>query len=86
MRTHALHPWAILTRRNLAGEVCYEWQTWSEYLNIRWIFVQSLLQSSIYVLLAVRYSPTLKPDRHVTKFVQIAFAASAAVLVKAYAP
>ncbi|EPT02984.1 hypothetical protein FOMPIDRAFT_1159568 [Fomitopsis schrenkii] len=50
------------------GEVCYEWQTWSEYLNIRWIFVQSLLQSSIYVLLA------------------IAFAASAAVLVKAYAP
>ncbi|KZT67366.1 Cl-channel protein [Daedalea quercina L-15889] len=44
------------------GELCYEWQTWSEYLHIKWIFVQSLLQSSI------------------------AFAGSAAVLVKYYAP
>ncbi|PCH36364.1 Cl-channel protein [Wolfiporia cocos MD-104 SS10] len=50
------------------GEVCTQWQTWSEYLHIRFIFAQSLLQSFIYVALAV------------------AFAGSAAVLVKTYAP
>ncbi|KAH9832582.1 Cl-channel protein [Rhodofomes roseus] len=38
------------------GELCYEWQTWSEYLNIRWILVQSLLQSSVYILLAVVFA------------------------------
>ena len=42
-----------------AGEQCREWQTWSEFLHIKWIFVQSLLQSSVYVLLAVRYLSTL---------------------------
>ncbi|PCH36351.1 hypothetical protein WOLCODRAFT_140358 [Wolfiporia cocos MD-104 SS10] len=34
------------------GGDCTQWQTWSECLHIRFIFVQSLLQSSIYVALA----------------------------------
>ncbi|KZT07272.1 Cl-channel protein, partial [Laetiporus sulphureus 93-53] len=50
------------------GEVCTEWQTWSEYLHVRSILGQSILQSFIYTGLAV------------------AFAGSAAVLVKTYAP
>ncbi|KAF8637590.1 hypothetical protein AX17_002659 [Amanita inopinata Kibby_2008] len=50
------------------GEVCKEWQTWSQYFHIRFIFVQSLLQAFVYVVFA------------------IAFAGSAAVLVKTYAP
>ncbi|KAI0923449.1 hypothetical protein AcW1_006407 [Taiwanofungus camphoratus] len=50
------------------GEVCTEWKSWSDYLHIKPIFLQSLLQSFIYVALA------------------IAFAGSAAVLVKTYAP
>ncbi|CCM00247.1 uncharacterized protein FIBRA_02276 [Fibroporia radiculosa] len=50
------------------GEVCREWQSWSEYFHIRTIFTQSLLQSFVYATLAV------------------AFAGSAAVLVKTYAP
>ena len=37
-----------------AGEVCKEWQTWGTYLNIKSIFVHSLLQASTYVMLAVR--------------------------------
>lgn len=36
-----------------AGEICTSWQTWSEYLNITSIPVQSLLQSLIYIALAV---------------------------------
>ncbi|KAL0953386.1 hypothetical protein HGRIS_004625 [Hohenbuehelia grisea] len=51
-----------------SGEICREWKTWSQFLNIRAIFAQSLLQSFVYVFLA------------------IAFAGSAAVLVKTYAP
>ncbi|KAF5355341.1 hypothetical protein D9758_006073 [Tetrapyrgos nigripes] len=38
------------------GEVCTEWQTWSEYLNIRFIFVESLLQSFIYIILALAFA------------------------------
>ncbi|KAE9399949.1 Cl-channel protein [Gymnopus androsaceus JB14] len=38
------------------GELCTEWQTWSEYFDVRYIFVQSLLQSSIYVTLAVAFA------------------------------
>ncbi len=37
----------------LAGELCREWRAWSEVFNIRFIFVQSLLHSFIYVSLAV---------------------------------
>ncbi|KAH8832275.1 Cl-channel protein [Flagelloscypha sp. PMI_526] len=50
------------------GEICTEWKSWSEYLGVRYIFAQSLLQSLVYVSLAV------------------AFATSAAFLVKTYAP
>ncbi|EMD39275.1 hypothetical protein CERSUDRAFT_112928 [Gelatoporia subvermispora B] len=50
------------------GELCTEWQTWSETLHVRSIFGQSLLQSFVYMTLA------------------IAFAGSAALLVKTYAP
>ncbi|KAJ4473627.1 Cl-channel protein [Lentinula aciculospora] len=38
------------------GEFCTDWQTWSEYFNVRRIFAQSLLQSSIYVTLAVVFA------------------------------
>ncbi|KAF8889352.1 Cl-channel protein [Infundibulicybe gibba] len=38
------------------GEICREWQTWSEYLNVRFIFAQSLLQSFVYVALAVAFA------------------------------
>ncbi|KAJ3849426.1 Cl-channel protein [Lentinula lateritia] len=38
------------------GEFCTDWQTWSEYFNVRKIFAQSLLQSSIYVTLAVVFA------------------------------
>ncbi|KAJ3885867.1 Cl-channel protein [Lentinula edodes] len=38
------------------GEFCTDWQTWSEYFNVRKIFAQSLLQSSIYVTLAVLFA------------------------------
>ncbi|KAJ3721010.1 Cl-channel protein [Lentinula raphanica] len=40
------------------GEFCTDWQTWSEYFNIRKILAQSLLQSSIYVTLAVLFAGT----------------------------
>ncbi|KDN49631.1 hypothetical protein RSAG8_01696, partial [Rhizoctonia solani AG-8 WAC10335] len=39
-----------------AGEECNEWNTWSEYYGIRSIAVTSLLQSLIYVVLAMAYS------------------------------
>ncbi|KAF9031391.1 Cl-channel protein [Hymenopellis radicata] len=38
------------------GEVCTQWQSWSEFLGVRFIFAQSLLQSFVYVALAVIYS------------------------------
>ncbi|KAJ7746724.1 Cl-channel protein [Mycena maculata] len=51
-----------------SGEACTAWLTWSEYLNVEFVFAQSLLHSFVYVTFAV------------------AFAGSAAVLVKSYAP
>ncbi|KAF8587856.1 hypothetical protein K439DRAFT_1645720 [Ramaria rubella] len=50
------------------GELCQPWMSWSQWFGIRYIFMQSILQTSVYVGLA------------------IIFAASAAVLVKSYAP
>lgn len=41
------------TNREAAGEICREWQSWSEYLNVNSIFAQSLLQSAIYIALSV---------------------------------
>ncbi|ELU44286.1 Cl-channel protein [Rhizoctonia solani AG-1 IA] len=38
---------------NLAGEECNEWNTWGEYLGIRSIAATALIQSIIYVVLAV---------------------------------
>ncbi|KAI0831818.1 chloride channel [Trametes gibbosa] len=35
------------------GEICNEWQSWSEYLNVHHIFAQSLLQSVIYIALSI---------------------------------
>ncbi|KAF5377784.1 hypothetical protein D9757_008072 [Collybiopsis confluens] len=43
-------------RCRAVGEFCTDWQPWSEYLNIRSIFLSSLLQSSIYVVLAVLFA------------------------------
>ncbi|PVG03313.1 Cl-channel protein [Serendipita vermifera] len=51
-----------------AGEICQEWQTWSEYLHIHSIILEGSLQWLAYLSLGV------------------AFAGSAAVLVKSYAP
>lgn len=41
------------TNQEAAGEICREWQSWSEYLNVNSIFAQSLLQSAIYIALSV---------------------------------
>ncbi|KAL1941295.1 hypothetical protein VTO73DRAFT_7507 [Trametes versicolor] len=38
------------------GERCYEWQSWSEYLNVESIFAQSLLQSAIYIALSIAFA------------------------------
>ncbi|KAH9943797.1 chloride channel [Amylocystis lapponica] len=38
------------------GEICGEWKTWSDYLGVRFIFAQSLLQSFIYVFLAIGFA------------------------------
>ncbi|KAJ7355661.1 Cl-channel protein [Mycena albidolilacea] len=50
------------------GEACTDWRTWSEFFGVGPAPAQALLQSFVYVSLAV------------------AFAGSAAVLVKTYAP
>lgn len=41
-----------------AGELCYEWQTWSQYFHIRSMFGSSFLQASVYVLLSVSFGGT----------------------------
>lgn len=38
----------------LAGEICDQWHTWSEYLNVQSILGQSLLQALLYIALSVR--------------------------------
>ncbi|EIW58503.1 uncharacterized protein TRAVEDRAFT_58724 [Trametes versicolor FP-101664 SS1] len=38
------------------GEICREWQSWSEYLNVNSIFAQSLLQSAIYIALSIAFA------------------------------
>jgi hypothetical protein len=68
-----------------AGEVCHEWQTWGDHFHIQSIFGHSLLQATIYVVLAVCYYNTfiIIVDQSIS---QVAFAGSAAVLVVTYAP
>ena len=67
-----------------AGELCTEWKSWSAFLNVRMIGAQAILQSTIYVALAVCAS-YLRPKLLLTQ-TQIVFAASAAILVQSYAP
>ncbi|KAK2463643.1 hypothetical protein APHAL10511_004394 [Amanita phalloides] len=38
------------------GEICKEWQTWSQHFGIKYIFLQSLLQASVYTILAVTFA------------------------------
>jgi len=38
------------------GEICTEWQTWSQFLNVRSILAQSLLQSFVYVVFAIVFA------------------------------
>ncbi|KAH9913990.1 chloride channel [Epithele typhae] len=35
------------------GEICREWQTWSEYLHVSSIFGQSLLHAVVYIALSI---------------------------------
>ena len=41
------------TYRRPAGEMCTDWQSWGQYLNVHYILGQSLLHSFVYVALAV---------------------------------
>lgn len=41
-------------QHTIAGDVCYEWWTWSQSFGVRSIFGQSILQCTVYVVLAVR--------------------------------
>jgi hypothetical protein len=36
-----------------AGEICTDWQSWGQYLDIQYILGRSLLHSFVYVALAV---------------------------------
>ncbi|TFK74955.1 Cl-channel protein [Pluteus cervinus] len=38
------------------GDVCREWQTWSEVFRVRQIFLQTLLQAFVYIALALLFS------------------------------
>ncbi|KIK08951.1 hypothetical protein K443DRAFT_671998 [Laccaria amethystina LaAM-08-1] len=38
------------------GEVCKEWETWSDYLHIKSVFAHSLLQAFVYVALAIAFA------------------------------
>jgi len=67
-----------------AGEVCREWQTWGDHFHIQSIFGHSLLQATIYVVLAVCLYNGF--HQSISSIFQITFAGSAAVLVVTYAP
>ncbi|RDX51224.1 hypothetical protein OH76DRAFT_1378993 [Lentinus brumalis] len=38
------------------GEICNEWQSWSEFLHVSSIFRQSLLQAAIYIALSIGFA------------------------------
>ncbi|KAF9069790.1 chloride channel [Rhodocollybia butyracea] len=40
------------------GELCTGWNTWSEYFDVKYLFAQSILQSFVYVTLAVLFAST----------------------------
>jgi len=69
-----------------AGEICQEWQNWGDYFHIHSIFGRSLLQASIYVVLAVSRSFRNIYFHFLMARSQVAFAGSSALLVVTYAP
>lgn len=69
----------------VGGEVCTDWLTWSQYLGVNFILLQSLLQAFLYILLAVSHFH-LYMYMHSSLQVEIMFSASSAFLVKTYAP
>lgn len=72
------------TKIFVAGEACTAWLTWGEYLSVDSVLAQSLLHSFVYVSLAV--SGLFMSSNHSQPPFEVAFAGSAAVLVKSYAP
>lgn len=68
-----------------AGELCQPWMSWSQWFGLRYILMQSLLQAFVYVGLAVSQK-CVHPVAVYQHIHQIAFAGSAAILVKSYAP
>lgn len=36
-----------------AGELCTEWRSWAQILNVRYLFASSLIQAATYTLTAV---------------------------------
>jgi len=68
-----------------AGEICTDWKSWGQYLNIQIIIGQSLLHSFVYVALAVSNIILTLITRSNLK-VKVVFAGSAAILVQFYAP
>ncbi|KAF7317887.1 Chloride channel protein [Mycena kentingensis (nom. inval.)] len=38
------------------GEICEDWNTWSEFLEVKYVFAQALLHSTVYVTLAVAFA------------------------------
>ncbi|KAG8899607.1 hypothetical protein FRB99_006556 [Tulasnella sp. 403] len=46
----------FLYNQSVSGEICHEWLTWSEYLNVTSPAGQALLQSFVYVVLAVCFA------------------------------
>ncbi|KAF8202213.1 Cl-channel protein [Pholiota molesta] len=46
----------VSSTTQMPGEVCQEWQRWGDYFHIKSILGNSLLQSSIYVILAVVFA------------------------------
>jgi hypothetical protein len=75
----------LLFNLDVAGELCQPWMSWSQWFDLRYIFVQSMLQASVYVGLAVSQC-SLRFDTIYRNSYQIVFAGSAAILVKSYAP
>lgn len=73
------------TQCRSGGEVCRDWQSWSTYLNFNTILGSSLLQSFVYIALAVSYIPS-EPQITSHPLLKITFAATAAILVVTYAP
>jgi hypothetical protein len=60
----ALSPYTFNNPSFAAGEVCREWQTWGDHFHIQSIFGHSLLQATIYVVLAVcPYHISINPSQ-----------------------